>query len=51
MVWNPFSPVEIPGAPDLGPDPERQEMYDSFERMPQDEQEQFIQEMNDAADG
>jgi len=48
MVANPFGPVEIPGAPDLGPDLERQEMYDSFERMPPEEQEQFVQEMDDA---
>jgi hypothetical protein len=51
MVANPFGPVVIPGAPDLGPDPERQEMYDSFERMPAAEQEQFVKEMDDAADG
>jgi hypothetical protein len=51
MVENPFGPVEIPGAPDLGPDPERQEMYDSFERMPPDEQEDFVREMEEDADG
>jgi hypothetical protein len=51
MVENPFGPVVIPGAPDLGPDPERQEMYESFERMPVTEQEQFVKGMDDAADG
>ena len=50
MVENPFGPVDIPGAPDLGPDPERQEMYDSFERMSPADKEQFVQEMNDASD-
>jgi len=40
MVENPFAPVEIPGAPDLGPDRELEEMHDSFERMPPEEQEE-----------
>lgn len=51
MVWNPFSPVDIQGAPDLGPDPEREEMHDSFERMSPEEQEDFVREMDEAADG
>ena len=50
MVENPFGPVFIPGAPDLGPDREREEMHDSFERMSPADQEQFVQEMNDASD-
>jgi hypothetical protein len=47
MVENPFGPVEIPGAPDLGPDHERQEVHDSFEQMTPEDQEQFVQELND----
>lgn len=50
MVENPFAPVEIPGAPDLGPDRELEEMHDSFERMPPEEQEEFVKEMDEASE-
>ena len=50
MVENPFGPVDIPGAPDLGPDYEREEMYDSFEQMAPDEQESFVNDLEESYD-
>lgn len=51
MVQNPFDPLVIHGAPDLGPDPEREEMRDSFNRMSSEEQDDFVREMDEASDG